>query len=147
MGHVELADLHRRRIALAVVATLLFLWTPNTSAGSSERITSFGVDIVVNDDGSTVFTETIQYDFGFNTHHGIERSLLTRVQYDDVNDRRYPLTVISVAAVGVSNQYQVFSDPGGMQRIRIGDPNATVIGKHLFTIKYRLDGVVGASGR
>jgi hypothetical protein len=131
-------------LACGVVAVLLGspVLAGVASAQTGERIQSFDVHVVVNDDGSADFVEIITYDFGTNERHGIDRILVTRQRYDDQNDRVYPLTVERVEATGASSQYEVSDVGGGSQRIRIGDPDRTTTGSHTYTIAYRLDGIV-----
>src|SRR5690606_25130928 len=86
--------------------------------------------------------EIIEYDFGANARHGIERVLVTTQRYDDDHDRRYPLTVTSVSATDAPASYTVTDVGNGRERVRVGDPNRTITGRHAYTIEYRLDGVV-----
>jgi uncharacterized membrane protein YgcG len=117
---------------------------PAAAQGAGERIRRYEVDIVVAADGSADFREVIEYDFAANDRHGIERYLPTRMGYDDEQDRLYPLRVLSVSSPTAPAQFTVSPMAGGLERIRIGDPNRTVRGVHIYTLQYRLDGVVNA---
>lgn len=130
--------------ALVATSVVTIMGVMGAAASSDERIVHYEVDITTNADGSAVFREVIQYDFGPNARHGIDRVLPTVQGYNDQNDRRYPLTVLSVAATGVSGNYAVSDIGGGRQRIRIGDAGHTVTGVHTYTITYHLEGVVNA---
>ena len=131
---------------LTVVSAMLVVGstTMASARSSAEAITAYDIDITVNPDGSALFRESISYDFGPNALHGIERILATTMRYDEANDRSYPLTVVKVSAVGASAQYSITDIGGGRERIRIGDPNRTITGAHVYTITYRLEGVVNA---
>ena len=61
--------------------------------------------------------------------------------YDDRYDRVFPLHVESVSATGgASADYEVSNEPGGITRIKIGDPDETISGVHKYTIVYTVDG-------
>jgi uncharacterized protein (TIGR04222 family) len=108
-----------------------------------EHVVGFAADYVVERDGAATVTETIDYEFGVVPRHGIQRDLVVRQRYDATHDRIYPLHVLSVAAsTGTPAQWTVLHQPHGIDRIRIGDPNRTITGRHRYVIRYRLDGVL-----
>ena len=96
----------RRRLAwagLAGLVALVALLVAPAAAGAGtaaqigrERITSYAVDIKVENTGSLLITETIDYDFGFTPHHGIYRDVPVRLDYNSRYERIYPLHVLSV---------------------------------------------------
>ncbi len=133
--------------------------TPNSSTAPSppvtiptgvEEIRSYDVNLAVQPDGTLQVRETIGYDFGVVPHHGIFRDIPVRFDYPKANatDRVYPLTVVSVSAsAGTPAQYttDTFSSGGvGYERIKIGDPNQTISGRHTYRITYRVRGVLNA---
>ncbi len=121
------------------VATTLFT-APAAEAQAGESISSYDVHIVIRSDDSLRITETIGYDFGSTEHHGIYRDVPTRLRYDDRYDRIYPVKVESVGATGgASAQFEVTDEPGGITRVRIGDPDQTVTGSHTYRIIYSVD--------
>ncbi len=122
--------------ALAVTA----LWGSPALAQTSEVIHSYDVAIEIRADDSIRVTEVIAYDFGSSPHHGIFRDVPTREAYDDRYDRVYPLHVESVEATGgASADYEVSQEPGGITRIKIGDPDETITGAHTYTIVYTVE--------
>ena len=122
--------------ALAVAA----LWGSPAFAQTSEVIHSYDVAIEIRADDSIRVTEAIAYDFGSSPHHGIFRDVPTREAYDDRYDRVYPLHVESVEATGgASADYEVSQEPGGITRIKIGDPDETITGVHTYTIVYTVE--------
>ncbi len=122
--------------ALAVTA----LWGSPAFAQTSEVIHSYDVAIEIRADDSIRVTEVIAYDFGSSPHHGIFRDVPTREAYDDRYDRVYPLHVESVEATGgASADYEVSQEPGGITRIKIGDPDETITGVHTYTIVYTVE--------
>ena len=122
--------------ALAVTA----LWGSPALAQTSEVIHSYDVAIEIRADDSIRVTEVIAYDFGSSPHHGIFRDVPTREAYDDRYDRVFPLHVESVEATGgASADYEVSQEPGGITRIKIGDPDETITGAHTYTIVYTVE--------
>lgn len=130
-----------RRLGLVLAAlAVTALWGSPAFAQTSEVIHSYDVGIEIRADDSIRVTETIAYDFGSTPHHGIFRDVPTREVYDDRYDRVYPLHVESVEATGgASADYEVSQEPGGITRIRIGDPDETVTGVHTYTIVYTVE--------
>ncbi len=108
-----------------------------------EHIAAFDVSYDVATDGSMVVTETIDYDTGAVPRHGIQRDLVVRQRYDNAHDRVYPFEVLSVtASPGTPSQWKILNQPGGRKRIRIGDPNTTITGRHRYVVRYRLGAVL-----
>jgi hypothetical protein len=66
--------------AVAGVAALLAASARSASAISVERIHRYDVDFVIEADGHVDVTETIDYDFGDEPHHGIYRDLELRTR-------------------------------------------------------------------
>ncbi|MGH9032305.1 MAG: DUF2207 domain-containing protein, partial [Acidimicrobiia bacterium] len=118
----------------------------SAAAGFSERITDYDVNITIEDDGSLLVVERIDYDFGVVPKHGIFRDIPVRYsEYPDKkahHDRVYRLDVVSVAATeGTPAQYTV-ENAGGSKRIRIGDPDQTITEEHSYEITYRVAGAL-----
>ena len=116
------------------------------SAGVTERITNYRSEVTIEHDGTIEVHETIAYDFGVVPHHGIFRDVPVRTDQSgkDGYDRVYPLDVVSVAASeGTPAQYTV-EDQGDDQRIKIGDPDVTITGQHVYDITYRVRGAMNA---
>jgi hypothetical protein len=112
-----------------------------TVAPGVEHIADYDVAIVVNDDGSTSFTETIIYDFGTYQRHGIYRDLTLRQHCNDRYDRVYPLHDVTVESETAPDQYKIEDLPDG-KRIKIGDPDSTITGEHTYVVRYTLDGTL-----
>jgi Predicted membrane protein (DUF2207) len=129
----------RRAGIVAGLATLV-VWVAPASAQAqfAEHIQSYDVVIEIQQDDSLRITETIDYDFGVSSHHGIFRDVPTRLFFDDTYDRVYPLQVESVRATDASGQYETEQVEGGLTRIKIGDPDVTVTGAHVYTITYTI---------
>jgi len=118
--------------------------TGPASAQAAERIRSFDVDLVIEDGGSIVVTERIDYDFGFTRRHGIVRAIPVRYRYDDRYDRDTPLDVRSVSAsAGAPSDYQK-EKKGQYTLLKIGDPDRKISGRYTYTIVYELQGVLNS---
>ena len=141
-GHLVLlrgAPVRRLGVVLAALAVTA-LWGSPALAQTSEVIHSYDVAIEIRADDSIRVTEVIAYDFGSTPHHGIFRDVPTREAYDDRYDRVFPLHVESVEATGgASADYEVSQEPGGITRIKIGDPDETITGAHTYTIVYTVE--------
>jgi uncharacterized membrane protein YgcG len=129
-------------VALVLVGMLAAGMGPAT-AQSAESIHRYEVAIQIQGDGSIVVRETIDYDFGTAQRHGIFRDIPTTLRYDDARDRTYPLDVVSVTgSPGTPVQYETEDAGAGTTRIRIGDPDGTIAGRHTYVITYRMSGAL-----
>ena len=113
-------------------------------AQTSEHIASYDVAIAIDRSGALRITETIDYDFGGNERHGIYRDIPDRLAYDETYDRVFPIDVRSVSATGGAPAGYALEHEGGTLRIRIGDPDVTVTGAHIYRIAYSVDGALNA---
>jgi uncharacterized membrane protein len=136
----------RRIFCAALLLGAVLAGLPSGSAGAQgfvfESIKRYDVQIQIQPSGSMLVTETIDYDFGSVAKHGIFRDIPERLHYDDTYDRIYRITVESVKAVGAPAGYEVEHQSGGILHIRIGDPDVSVSGEHVYTIVYRVDGAL-----
>ena len=127
----------RSVLGLLGAAALLLLAAGPAAAGDAggERIRSYQVSLEVRPDGSMQVRETLEYDFGGNARHGIERDIDTEQRYDGSRDRRYPVSEIEVSSPTAPDQVQV-TESGGRTRLRIGDPDRTITGRATYRISY-----------
>jgi uncharacterized membrane protein YgcG len=134
----------RTSAGLLLVAALVMLPPAHARAQGFvfESIKRYDVQIQIEPSGSMLVTETIDYDFGSVAKHGIFRDIPERLHYDDTYDRIYRIEVVSVKAVGAPAGYEVEHQGGGILHVRIGDPDVTVSGEHVYTIVYRVDGAL-----
>ncbi|MEZ5279284.1 MAG: DUF2207 domain-containing protein [Acidimicrobiales bacterium] len=111
-----------------------------SAAGDTERIVGYWASAeVVGTQGAVV--ETIDYDFGVSSRHGIFRDVpgLFSSQIPDESQ-------VTVSSPTAPDQFQLSPTYNGT-RIRIGDPNATIRGRHRYNIAYplefeRVDGLI-----
>lgn len=129
------------RSSLAVPALLLLFASPSW-AQTAEVIHDYAVEIWILPDGDLGITETIDYDFATELHHGIFRTIPTRFFHDDVNDRIYPIEDVSVTATGGAPTDTEVSQEGSATVIRVGDPDVEISGRHTYTLAYRVEGAL-----
>ncbi len=113
----------------------------NPFSNSAEFIESFHADLTVRSDASLLVKETIDYNFGDLKRHGIFRDLPT--SYTSASGTLY--TGMTITAVTDSNNQPLphtFEDFGYSLRVRIGDPDKTVTGRHTYHITYVARGVI-----
>jgi hypothetical protein len=124
----------RRRVdaILLAVAVLVVGGAAAVGAalGDGERITAMWVGAQIGGDGDARIVEAIDWDFGPTAHHGIFR---------DVPGLR-PDAAVSVSSATAPADVQL-SGSSLQTRIRIGDPDRTIRGRHRYTIAYPLGGV------
>jgi Predicted membrane protein (DUF2207) len=104
-------------------------------AGDTERVERLWTSAELADDGSAQVTEVIDYDFGaLSEKHGIFRYVW------DLSPEA-PITVDSPDAPDAIQVTSEAMDGREGARIRIGDPDITVSGRHRYRIDYPLPGV------
>ncbi|MEN3306118.1 MAG: hypothetical protein V7603_2320 [Micromonosporaceae bacterium] len=126
-----------------LVAGLLLLGAGPAGAAPVESISSYDTRIQVDPDGVIRVTETIAYDFGSLSRHGIFRKIPDRFRYDDHRDRVYPITGVNVTMDGRTAQVDR-SAQGGYEVLKIGDPGRTVTGSHTYVIRYSVRGALNS---
>lgn len=127
-------------MALATVAVTLAMAPAAALAQQGERILAYDVVIEIGAGGSLAIVETIDYDFGSSPRHGILRDIPTRLTYDDTYDRIYPLEVVEVrASEGTPAGYAIESAEGGLTRIRVGDADVEITGRHSYELTYTVE--------
>lgn len=130
-------------LAAALVVALVLLSAPAAAQGT-EQIRSYDVQIAVESTGDIFVTEVIEYDFGSNERHGIFREIPVRFHYDERYDRVYPIEVLSVkGSLDTPDQFEEERE-GNLLRIRIGDPDRTITGRHTYAIVYRVEGALNS---
>jgi len=105
-----------------------------------ERIHTYDVRLQVEADGSLAVREVIAYDFGSVSRHGIFREIPVRLPYDDQFERVYEIDEIAVTTDTDASDAIDVTDESGIKKIRIGDPDETITGRHTYTVSYRVKG-------
>ena len=118
----------------------------NTSDGSGDNISteiirSYDTDVVVSKDGSISFTERIVYEFK-DARHGIYRY----IPYVKITDegKRLKLTFENISVTDEKNNAYMFTTSyvDDDLVLKIGDPNQTITGQHVYVISYDVKGAL-----
>ena len=124
----------RRRIDAVLLAAAVLLVGVAAAAAAvaarTERIAGLWAGAQVAAGGAARIVEVIDYDFGSQPRHGIFRDVPGLDPADPVQVAS-PSAPAQVEVTGTAHQ----------TRLRIGDPERTVTGRHRYTIAYRLAGV------
>lgn len=116
--------------------SILFVWLSASvplHAATAESILSFDSVLTVNTDNSVTVQETIVYDTGSLSRHGIYRDIYP---YSSQR-RRMSITDVSVTdEQGNAYQFDTMHS-GNYFRIKIGDPDVTFSGEKTYVIRYR----------
>jgi len=113
----------------------------STSYAQGFVVKNYEVDVYINTDG--YFDVVENYDISFDIHkHGIYRDILTRydiVAFDNSEEKReIKISNIEVPDHKFETTNGFMRKVGGNLRIKIGDPDRTIIGPQHYEIKYRV---------
>lgn len=121
--------------ARALAFSLILLAVTSAGPAAAEVIRSFDADIKLRKDCTLDVTETIKMDFESASRHGILRWIPCRFRRR-LGSYSVDLKVASVSdETGQPYKYTV-SRLGDDINLRIGDPDRTVSGMHLYRISY-----------
>ena len=142
----RIGPLARVSLVLLACAAVLSLANPaGAQVQIGERIVAYDTQIRIGADGVLTIRETIDYDFSSYERHGIYRDIPTAFLWepDRRYERIYPLEVVDVRASGGAPAGYVVENAGpGITRIRIGDPDVSISGRHRYEITYRVEGAL-----
>jgi len=135
----------KRRIVVLISFFMLFVFAGSTDAQgsySSEHIEDFQQTTIINTDGTIDVTEKITYDFGTDQRHGIFRI----IPYTKLNKKgkKFKMTFENFSVVDQANQPYRFTKTDESRKItlKIGDPDTTITGKHVYIIRYIVSGAL-----
>jgi uncharacterized membrane protein len=122
-----------------VIFCLLLVGTPRVQA---EEITRFENTIRVTSDGKIHVQEDIQYDFGSDNRHGIFRTI--PMVTTNSEGKRFILEFSDIAIVDSQKQEYQYNQTNseGTISLKIGDPDVTITGSHLYSISYTAAGAL-----
>ncbi|KPJ85320.1 hypothetical protein AMJ57_03500 [Parcubacteria bacterium SG8_24] len=125
-------------LALAAVFSVLvpFLSPTDVRAADPEEVRSFISEIAVHEDGRITVTERIDYYFP-NPRHGIYRDIPVRYTDERGDIFEIPIEVLEVRGA----PFKVERSRAAI-RLKIGDPDATVIGIQSYVIVYEAIGAL-----
>ncbi len=123
-----------------VLASLLILLV-STPARAAEQISDFNSVVTVQQSGRVDVVETITYDFGYTSRHGIYRYIPVVYTSDQGVTYKPGFNFDSASVDGKPATFST-SHKDDNQAIKIGDANTTITGSHVYTIKYHFDTLV-----
>jgi uncharacterized protein (TIGR04222 family) len=126
----------------AVLAVITLATLPASAVTFGEHADTFDVTLTIQPDGLLAIHEVIGYDFGVVPRHGIFRDVPERESYDTNHDRTYTIKNVHVTASAGTPAQVDTSHTNGNLRLRIGDPDQTITGKHTYTISYTVKGAL-----
>ena len=140
-------------VGSAAVAAVLVLAGPAGGAAAApsvtpgEEIRSFVVDLAVQPDGRLKVTETIDYDFGTNSRHGLLAYVPRRAAWAPDQDyyREWRLHDLSATADGQPAQHTEEGN-GDFLTAKVGDPDVTITGTHRYVLSFLVDGAFDTYG-
>lgn len=110
-------------------------------APSSEEVSSFSSDVVVNKDASIRVVERIDYYFS-SPRHGIYRDIPVRYKLDTGKVVTVPVEVLDVSdPEGLPVHYEIITNKDAV-RVKIGDPDRTITGAKTYVITYEAVGAL-----
>ena len=106
-------------------------------AGDAERVTRLWVGASLQANGPAAVTEVIDYDFGNATNrHGIFRTI------PGLGTDATVTVASSSAPDGIAEKTIDLSGDEPGVKLKIGDPDVTISGRHRYQIDYRHDGLL-----
>lgn len=126
-----------KKIIICLVVFLTFIFNVN-----AEEIKSFDSKIIINKDALINVKETIVYDFGNLSRHGIYRN----IPYIKINQdgKKYQLDFNSFSVTDENGSVYNYSKStlGDNVQLKIGDPDITITGIHTYIIDYKVGGAI-----
>ncbi len=121
---------------------LTFLLLPLAASSQAEQINSFSAKIIINTDSTINVEEVINYYFD-SPRHGIVRLLPYRY-LDKTNNKNFQTPITNISVTDANNIPYEFSQSksGNKIELKIGDPNNTITGEHIYKINYKVTGVI-----
>jgi hypothetical protein len=103
-----------------------------SAIGDGERIPQMWVGAELSGEGGVVVTEAIDYDFGLVPKHGIFRTIpgLTFESPVRVQSATAPADIAELSPTFIGGE-------AGM-KLKVGDPNTTITGRHRYLLDYEL---------
>jgi hypothetical protein len=127
----------RPHLLLGTLAVGLATAVALAAPARAESISSITVEATVNADTTIHTVETIVYDFGGESRHGIYRDLVAYDVLPSEDRQYYDVSVASVTQDGQPATYEQL-DEGQYLRLKIGDPGTTITGSHTYVIDYTI---------
>ena len=130
-----------KKFIFLVFFLLLFIFKPQVSF--AEVIHSYDVNIEAKKNGEMDIVETINYDFEDLYRHGIYRYIPL---YSKVGDlyRVIKIKNIKIQRDGANEKFTISKNKEQVY-FKIGDPDKTINGQHLYKISYTVENGIGSN--
>ncbi|TNF44407.1 MAG: DUF2207 domain-containing protein [Epsilonproteobacteria bacterium] len=122
-----------------LILTLLLLGLG--SPAYAEKISSYKIDVTVEQSGELFIVESIAYDFELQNRHGIFRDIPYMIKRNGVKKDLglYAFSVqLDSGIVEWQESTHSSTQAGDILRLKIGSANTYITGKHLYKISYRV---------
>lgn len=130
------------RLAFFIILSLFFtFFTPKVFAQDTGwNIDLYESEIHILENGSVTVEERVEVDYDILQKHGIFKDI--PYVYDLNGEKYYTIVQVdSVSRDGTVENYTSYKNGNNIQ-VKIGDPDKTVSGKHNYSIKYIVQGVI-----
>lgn len=130
-----------KRLFASLFLLLFLLIKPQLSF--AEVIHSFDTEITANKTGVMTIKENISYDFENESKHGIYRTIPL---YSSVGNLYRIIEILDVTVhMDSQNENYLVTHNSQNLTIRIGDPDKTISGSHIYSISYRVYNGIGSN--
>lgn len=128
-----------KKLLFVIFISIVFLCSPIVSL-HAEEIPLFNVRATIQKDGSFLIDEDIVYDFGDVEKHGMYRFI--PFEKTNADGKRFRMNFDSFSVVDSNQQPHTFtrSTEGIYQKLKIGDAQSLVNGRHVYSIQYNVRG-------
>ncbi len=136
----------KRFFGVAILAVFVFFFAvfagQAAAKSGEESIQSYDVEATIGEDATVSFTETIVYNFDGLERHGIIRTI--PVTKTNAQDKKFALdiTIVSVTDPGGKTYRYTTTREGDALQVKIGDPDKTITGQHIYVIRYTAAGAL-----
>lgn len=128
---------------LIKLSILIFIFCLPANTFAQEIVRSFDSNITAQKDGTIKVTENIEYDFGSGDRHGIYRFIPTVSKVGNLY-RIIDINFKEVKRDGKNEKYKIDLSSKKAE-VKIGDPDKTISGVHLYTIVYDVKNGIGSN--
>jgi len=129
-----------KRASLFIILFLGLLLSP-FEVNAQEKIENFSVKIQIEKSGKISVTERIEYDFGSAYKHGIYRDI--PLIKENLEGKKFKMGIDDISVkndLGQKQQTQITR--GDEISLKIGNPNKTITGTHIYIINYTVSGAL-----
>ncbi|MBN2826002.1 MAG: DUF2207 domain-containing protein, partial [Campylobacterales bacterium] len=105
----------------------------------AEKIEKYNIDLTLEQSGKLKIREDILYNFENEQRRGIYRDIPYRIKIDGLYNRDIGINNVRILRDNGDDQLKLIYPDDKNLRIRIGDPNKFLTGKHTYSIFYSVE--------